>query len=167
MIFFASVNVMVLTDVMMASLFNSIDIRSLIIDFVPWGMLKINRKFYILSNRSLKRHRWLYARATSATNFLDQLWLVGEPITELEGFKEVLEMNNVDGYIHGDDDFYYDGYEKCSDLKDKFKNKHGDGIFHFVQCLLDYMEFIEHGSSVGNAWLTSKGEQLLKELRKK
>ena len=40
-----------------------------------------------------------------------------------------------------------------------------DMIFYFVMYVLDAMGLTEHGGSVGGAWLTDKGRQLLVELQ--
>ena len=71
--------------------------------------------------------------------------------------------------------YYYDLYQKELREVFEFENKqennnyfsnNQDGIIQFVLYYLDEVEVIEHGTSINGAWLTKKGEQILKILNK-
>lgn len=71
--------------------------------------------------------------------------------------------------------YYYDLYQKELREVFEFENKqennnyfsnNQDGIIQFVLYYLDEVEVIEHGTSINGAWVTKKGEQILKILNK-
>lgn len=47
---------------------------------------------------------------------------------------------------------------------DVYSNKNYDGLIQFVLYILDNHGFLEHGGSIGGAWLTKKGELFLELL---
>jgi len=111
--------------------------------------------------RSLpKQSSWLRTfESESADSFLGTFICCGETTLGENALKESLEMNDVGE--HSDD------FDKAMAKKGIFREKHGEGVFLLIQYFLTHLDFIEHGSSVGGAWLTSTGKELLEEIATK
>lgn len=81
--------------------------------------------------------------------FLDEFICCGDTNLAKESFIEILEMNLP---------------EEGTNRKTIFREKHGEGIFLLIQYFMSHMNLIDHGSSVGGAWLRPEGQELLEEL---
>jgi hypothetical protein len=105
----------------------------------------------------------------------------GNPYLTLEFIKMLLNaiQQKEDNYNKEDFDRnrhkYYEEHQrnlisifefKDNSTDDQYFSDIQDGIVQFVLYYLDEVGVIEHGSSIGGAWLTKYGKEILKALNK-
>lgn len=84
----------------------------------------------------------------------------GTPDDTIKVLQIVLTSHSVD---HNRIDWWEAKSKMLNDICgiDRNKNSNYNGLIQFVQYILDDHKFMEHGSSIGGAWLTEKGKIFL------